>query len=432
MAEKILVVDDEPGVRSTLKGILEDEGYSVTTAGSGEEALERIAETAFDAVFLDVWLPGIDGLETLRKLPDEDRSFEVLMISGHGTIETAVQATKLGAYDFVEKPLSLEKTLLVLRNALRQRRLMRINQRLMTQLQRDLEILGSAESMERLRSRVAAAALSASRVVLEGERGAGRELIARKLHAQGSRADGPFCELPCDALDEIWLQKALYGDAEMPGRLDLAERGTLFLDEGDRLSVAMQEELASRLNLHHDQPRDVRLIISVRHFEALHESLKSEAGLIRLPVPALREHREDLPLYCENFMSEFAREYGRSPKRFSREAMAALQAYSWPGNVAELRNLVERMLLLSSHDEVSLEDLPRELGGKHPFGEDLYREYPSLDAGIQAFLRFHLCRALSDAGGDSARAAASLGISLQQFERQIEEVGVGADSVEGS
>jgi len=370
-------------------------------------------------MFLDIWLPGIDGLETLRRLESEGRNAVVVMISGHGTIETAVRATKLGAFDFIEKPLSLEKTLLVLRNALRQRRLERTNRRLLSQLRRDLEIPGATEASAGLRRRIDAIAGSDAAVLLEGERGSGRETLARKLHAEGARSGGPFCDLSPRGLDDAAWARTLFGEDPrgIPGRLELAERGTLFVREADTLSATAAGSLADALSVERTPPRDLRLILSVRRLETLDPTLRFEADGIRIAVPPLRERADDISAIAERTMAELAREYGRKAPVFEPEATAAMTAYAWPGNLRELRAVVERLLLMGDGDSIALADLPRELGGAHPFGEDLYREFPSLEAGVRAFERFHMTRALAECDGDLERAAERLGLPSEAFER---------------
>jgi two-component system nitrogen regulation response regulator NtrX len=256
--ESILVIDDEPGVRSMLEAILRDEGYVVVAVGSGEEGVTAAVSRAFDALLLDVWLPGIDGIETLSRLKAQGVDAEVVMISGHGTIETAVKATKLGAFDFVEKPLSLEKTLLVLRNALRQRRLERRNRRLLEQLARDTEILGDSEASRRVRRDAAAAAASEAPVLVCGEVGSGRETVARHIHAASQRADQAFVHIACGTFVGPVAPAVLLGSAEAPGRLALAERGSVFLEDVDALPPALQTAVAAWLSEH----PDVRVIAS--------------------------------------------------------------------------------------------------------------------------------------------------------------------------
>ena len=418
--ERILVVDDEPGVRSALESILVDEGYQVVTAESGEAGLEAVERQPFDAVLLDVWLPGIDGLETLQRLRDRRSETEVVMISGHGTIDTAVRATKLGAFDFVEKPLSLEKTLLVLRNALRQRRLEQRNRRLLEQLDRDTEILGQSAAAVRLRKEVEIAAGSEAAVLICGEEGSGRETVARRIHAAGRSAGGPFVEVPAGALDAAAAAAALFGDGSRAGRIELAVGGTLFVENADRLAREQQRRLAERLGLEAKRARPLRVCASIAPEAdgALEEPLQQRLDVVRIRVPALRERREDVPLVAERFMTELAREYGREAKRLTSETLATLEAYRWPGNVRELRNLMERLLLLGAGETVERTELPESLGGA-PLAEDLYRDFDSLADGLRAFERHYIARVLSEEGASRRAAAKRLGITPASLEKKL-------------
>jgi two-component system nitrogen regulation response regulator NtrX len=418
--ERILVVDDEPGVRSALEAILSDEGFTVNSAGSGEEGLEALDREEFDAVLLDVWLPGIDGLATLRELRDRHVDSEVVMISGHGTIDTAVRATKLGAFDFVEKPLSLDKTLLVLRNALRQRRLERRNRQLLEQLSRDTEIIGRSAPTEALRKAVAVAAASDAPVLLYGEQGSGRETVARRIHSAGARAEAPFVEVPCGALDAAAAERALFGAADREGRIGLAASGSLFLEDADRLSPELQRQLAAKLALEVQKTAGLRVMASVvPDSKALEVELRQFLDVLRVDVPSLRERREDVPLLAERFMREISREYGREPKQLAPDCLAALKAHDWPGNMRELGNLMERVLLLTTADVVNAEDLPEELGGARSPAEDLYREYGSLAEGLQAFERYYVRRVMEDEGGDIEAAATKLGLSADALRDRL-------------
>jgi two-component system nitrogen regulation response regulator NtrX len=419
--QHILVVDDEPGVRSALEGILSDEGFRVTSAASGEEALTAVEESSFDAVLLDIWLPGKDGLEILLELRERRLDLEVVMISGHGTIETAVRATKLGAFDFVEKPLSLEKTLLVLRNALRQRRLERRNRRLLEQLTRDTEIVGRSAAMEKLRAEIGSAAASDAPVLIHGARGTGRETIARRIHASSSRSEEAFVDVPAAAMGEAAIGSTLIGDAESPGRLALADGGVLFLDEAEELPVDVQRRLAGILG----SGAGARVIASVRDPESLDPALKARLDVVRIEVPELRAHREDIQPLAERFMNDLSREYGIPPKRLEPGALAALRGYDWPGNVRELRNLTERLLLLVPGEAVAAGDLPEELGGRSGPGEDLYREFASLDEGLQTFERYYVRKVLTELRGDREAAARKLGVDEEALARRIETLGLG-------
>ncbi len=418
--ERILVVDDEPGVRAALTSILSDEGFQVVSAESGEQGLEVVLRERFDAVLLDVWLPGIDGLETLQRMRDRRFDAEVVMISGHGTIETAVRATKLGAFDFVEKPLSLEKTLLVLRNALRQRRLEQRNRTLLEQLARATEIVGQSAAAETLRREVDIAASTDAPVLILGERGSGRETAARRIHAAGRNPDGPFVEVPAGALDLPAAEGALFGSAGQPGRVELAAGGTLFIENADRLAPELQGRLAERLGRAPRAGAAGRVIASVQSDPPrLEAALLQAVDVVRIRVPALRERREDIAVLAERFMRRLAREYGRPPKRLGADALAALVSYAWPGNLLELENLIERLLLYAPGEVVGCRDLPESLGGAPPPAEDLYREFGSLAEGRAAFERYFVNRVLVEEGADREAAARRLGIAREELDARV-------------
>ena len=418
--ERILVVDDEPGVRTALENILGDEGFQVVSVESGEEGIRVFDEQPFDAVLLDVWLPGIDGLETLRQLRERREDAEIVMISGHGTIETAVRATKLGAFDFVEKPLSLEKTLLVLRNALRQRRLERRNRQLLDQLARDTKIIGRSAVADHLRQQISVASTTTASVLISGEPGSGRETVARRIHASGENADEPFVDVPCAALDATGATEALYGSGEQRGRLELARGGTLFLDEIDALDKAVQRRLAGDLGTRDIGLPPIRLLASsAPGATAIEPPLLNLLEVIRIEVPPLRERREDLPLFLERFMRDLAREYGVLPKRWAPDCLAAIKSHDWPGNARQLRNLIERLLLFVPGETVQLSDLPEGMGGARPPAEDLYREFATLADGMRAFERYYIARMLAEESPDRTAAARRLGLTPKQMENRL-------------
>ena len=422
--ERVLVVDDEPGVRQTLAAILADEGYAVEAVESGEEGLLAAQDSPYDAVLLDVWLPGIDGLETLNRLREATVDAQVIMISGHGTVETAVRATKLGAFDFIEKPLSLEKTLVVVRNALRQRSLERRNRTLMAQIVRDTEIIGAGAYAEHLRVQVDAAAASTAPVWIVGEAGSGRETVARRVHSLGARAGEPFVPVPCVSLVGEDGDRVLFGGATgFRGLVDLSSGGTLFLEEADRLPREFQRRLAAELSAGGGQ--DVRLMASTRPGAGdLDSDLVAVLDVIRISTAPLRERREDIPPLATRFLRNLSREYGKTELRLSPEAVAALQAYRWPGNVVELRNFLERLILSSSADPVGLSDLPFPVGAPQTERVDLYAEFPSLAAALHTFERYTLRKALATFGGNSEAAARSLGVDCDTFEERAKALGV--------
>ena len=413
--ERILVVDDEPGVRSMLEAILKDEGYAVDSVGTGEDGLSAAAASAYDALLLDVWLPGVDGVETLSRLRQAGIDAEVVMISGHGTIDTAVKATKAGAFDFVEKPLSLEKTILVVRNALRQRRLEQRNRALMGQLSRDTEILGDGAAAERLRRAADAAGASDSPVLVCGEAGSGRETVARHVHAGSRRGEQGLVHVTCGVLDAASGGPVLFGDAKQPGRLALADKGSIYLEDLDRLPRELQIRVASWIS---GRP-DVRLLAGASADPSgIVQPLRDHVDVIRIAVTPLRERREDIAGLATRFMRDLASEYGRPPRRISAEAMAAMVRHDWPGNVRELRNTMERLLLLAPHDEVLVPDLPAEIGGSAPPAEDLYGPFPSLAAGRLAFDRHFFRRLLREEKGDVEAAARRAGTSVAELKER--------------
>jgi len=409
---RILIVDDEPGVRAALEGILADEGFDVHAEPSGEQALERLGREPFDAILLDVWLPGIDGLETLVRLRQRGSDAEIVMISGHGTIETAVRATKLGAFDFIEKPLSLEKTLLVLRNALRQRRLERSNRHLLEQLARDTEILGTSPAAARLRRTARLAAESDAPVLVCGEQGSGRETVVRFIHRAGRRPETPFVEVPCGALDLEAAERALFAQIEAGGRAGLADGGSLFLEDVDRLSTTVQRRLAATLVRDAGRDGGPRVLASAPPgAEGVEPELRQYLDVLRVDVPSLRERRDDVPLLVERFLRDLAREYARAPKHLAPEALAILKGHDWPGNLRELRNLIERLVVGVAADLIGAHDLPASLGGGAELGEDLYRDYPSLADGLRSFERYYVARVMAQEDGDEEAAARRLGVS---------------------
>jgi two-component system nitrogen regulation response regulator NtrX len=414
--ESILVVDDEPGVRSMLEAILKDEGYGVASVGSGEEGVAAASADAFDAVLLDVWLPGIDGIETLSRLKARGSDAEVVMISGHGTIETAVKATKLGAFDFVEKPLSLEKTLLVLRNALRQRRLEKRNRSLLDQLARDTEILGDGEVARRMRREADAAAASEAAVLICGEAGSGRETLARYVHSMSGRADQAFVHVVCAGIAGVGGSAALFGSEAGPGRLALAARGSVFLEDIDELPSDLQAALAAWLAERHD----VRVIATAAQDPiGLASPLREHVDVVRITTSPLRARREDIALLATRFLRDLAREYGRPEKRFSPDALAALARHDWPGNIRALRNVVERSLLLVPGAEIGVSDLPPALGGATPADEDLYGSFATLADGLEAFTRHFLRRILREERGDLDAAARRAGVSVATLRERV-------------
>src|SRR5437870_3088334 len=378
---RILIVDDEPGIRQSLKGVFDDEGFTTDTVASGEECLKKLDETAFDVILLDIWLPGIDGLQTLRSIREKSPATHVIMISGHATIATAVSATKLGAYDYIEKPLSLEHTLLAVRNALSHRRLEQANDMLRNQLESRFNIVGESIPVKALRKQIAIVAPTNSRVLIYGESGTGKELVSRNIHFLSSRANAPFVEVNCAAIPEELIESELFGHTRgsftgaseaKKGKFELADGGTLFLDEIGDMTLKTQAKVLRAVEEQRFQPigAPAPVRVDVRVIAATNKNLQNEiaAGRFRedlfyrlnvIPffVPPLRDRREDIPILARYFMRVFCAEHGRGPKDFSSEALDMLIDYSWPGNVRELRNEIERLVIMVQNGVIQGNDL---------------------------------------------------------------------------
>src|SRR5215210_1525378 len=382
MKSTVLIVDDEAGVRSALSGVLRDEGYTVDAVDSGEACLDRVVRQAYDVIVLDIWLPGMDGLVTLERLRERRVDAPVVMISGHGNIESAVRAIKLGAYDFVEKPLSLEKTVLVISNAARQRRLEAENRALREHVDRRLTMVGESYAMAQLREQVAMAAPTNGRVLIFGENGTGKELVARSIHAMSRRAGGPFVEVNCAAIPEELIESELFGHTRgaftgaltaKKGKFELADGGTLFLDEVADMTLKTQAKVLRVLQEQKVEPVggttsvtvDVRVIAATnKNLEeeirkgAFREDLFFRLNVIPFRVPALRERRDDIPLLARHFIAELSAEYGKRAKELAPEALEILVGQPWPGNVRELRNTIERLVIMTPGDRIEARHLP--------------------------------------------------------------------------
>src|SRR5688572_17424209 len=385
MRESILIVDDEAGVRSSLAGILGDEGYSPDAVDSGEACLALLESRRFDLILLDVWLPKMDGLETLSRIRALDADVPVVVISGHGSIETAVKAVRMGAQDFVEKPLALEKILLVVKNALRQRRLEAENRALKEKVEHRWVMVGESAAIHALRADIAQAAPSNGRVLIFGENGTGKELVARNIHYQSLRAAGPFVEVNCAAIPEELIESELFGHTRgaftgaltaKKGKFELADGGTLFLDEVGDMTLKTQAKVLRVLQEQKLEPVggtgsvtvDVRVIAATnKNLEeeirrgTFREDLYFRLNVIPFHVPPLRDRRQDVPLLARHFLAAISAEYGKRPKQLASEALDALVAQPWPGNVRELRNTIERLVIMTAGDRIEARHLPAPL-----------------------------------------------------------------------
>ncbi len=449
MKPTILIVDDEPGVRASLSGVLRDEGYAVEAVPSGEACLERVSRAPVDLIVLDVWLPGMDGLATLARLRERQIDAQVVLISGHGNIESAVRAIKLGAFDFVEKPLSLDKTILVVRNALRQRRLEAENRALRARVDRTQTMIGESEVIRQLREQVAMAAPTNGRVLVYGENGTGKELVARTLHALSRRRTGAFVEVNCAAIPEDLIESELFGHvrgaftgavADRRGKFEVADGGTLFLDEIGDMSLKTQAKVLRVLQEQTMEPvgGTQRIKVDARVVAATNKDLQAEIrggrfredlyfrlNVIPIFVPPLRDRPDDIPRLAEHFMAELAREYGRRQKAFESSATAVLGRYSWPGNVRELRNVIERLMIMVSGDSISAADLGfLDQGGAARSEPAQAAERLTLHEARDRFERDLILRTLGEQQGNMSRTADVLGVERSNLYRKMRAFGI--------
>jgi two-component system nitrogen regulation response regulator NtrX len=447
MKTTVLIVDDEAGVRSALSGVLRDEGYVVEAVDSGEACLDRVMRARYDVIVLDIWLPGIDGLVTLERLRERRIDAPIVMISGHGNIESAVKAIKLGAFDFVEKPLSLEKTVLVIGNAVRQSRLEEENRVLRARVDRRLTMVGESYVMAQLREQVAMAAPTNGRVLIYGENGTGKELVARSIHALSRRRGGPFVEVNCAAIPEELIESELFGHvkgsftgavADRRGKFELADGGTLFLDEIGDMSLktqatvlrALQEQVVEPVGGASGVRVDVRVLAATNkdlpaeiRASRFREDLYFRLNVIPIFVPPLRDRVDDIPRLAEHFMSELAREYGRRRKTLDPSALAALQRYRWPGNVREMRNVLERLMIMVPGDTIAASDISFLDGGIVVADTGDGVPLP-LHEARERFERDYILRALAGQQGNISRTADALGVERSNLYRKMRAFGI--------
>jgi len=445
----ILIVDDEASIRRSLTGVLEDEGYSASGAESGEACLEVLRKHSFDVVLLDIWLPGIDGLETLEKIRELDAAPEIIMISGHGTIETAVRATKLGAFDFLEKPLSIDKTLILIKNAIDAKRLRDENRDLKKQLVPKSVIVGDSVPMKALRQQITIMAPTYGRVLIYGESGTGKELVAHAIHIQSPRKDQMFVEVNCAAIPEDLIESELFGHRkgsfpgaaiDKDGTFQKAHGGTLFLDEIGDMSLKTQSKVLRTLDEQRfvpvggDEPItvDARLIASTnKDLEEeiskgnFREDLFYRLNVIPFSVPPLREHKEDIPVLGRHFLKEFSATYGRRSREITDDAIDVLMRYSWPGNVRELRNVIERIVIMNPttvrFERRHLPPLVHRDGGRRVAGE-----FSTLHQARDAYERDYILKKLDENHGNVSRTAEVLGLERSHLYRKMKTLGIAA------
>ena len=450
MGKAILIVDDEESICQTLGGILTDEGHAVIIAASGEDALRLVEEELPSLVLLDIWLPGIDGIEVLKAIKAGHPQIPVVMMSGHGSIETAVKATKLGAFDFIEKPLSLEKVILVVSHALEVVRLEEENLLLKQKVSHEYELTGTSGPIQDLKEMIGIVAPTNAWILIMGENGTGKELVARSIHRQSRRAQKSFIEVNCAAIPEDLIESELFGHergaftgatAMKRGKFDLANEGTIFLDEVADMSLKaqakvlriLQEKKFERVGGNKLIPTDVRVLAATnkdleKEMEAgrFRQDLYYRLNVIPLSIPPLRDRKEDIPLLVDQFLKDFAAKEGEPEKQVTAEVLDFLMGHNWPGNVRELKNIIERLVIMTPTDTISKWDLPP------LFAEGRMEAVPG-DLGIvsdtfrvakQDFERQYIIRKLREFDGNISRTAEAIGLERSNLHKKIRSYGL--------
>jgi two-component system, NtrC family, nitrogen regulation response regulator NtrX len=443
----ILIVDDEPDIRKSLRGVLEDEGYKVAVADTGEACLAEIRKRPFDLVLLDIWLPGMDGLQALEEIKKSDTGPEVIMISGHGTIESAVKATKLGAFDFLEKPLSLDRTLILVKNAVEAHKLRLENRDLKNQVLPRGEIVGTSVPMKALRQQIGLMAPTTGRVLIYGESGTGKELVAKAIHAQSPRNDNLFVEVNCAAIPEDLIESELFGHRkgsfpgasnDKDGKFQKADGGTLFLDEVGDMSLKTQSKVLRSLDEQRFTPvgGEEPISVDVRVIAATNKDLEEEISrgnfredlfyrlnVIPFFVPPLRERKEDIPALSRYFLKEISANYSRRVKEITEDAIETLMRYSWPGNVRELRNVIERVVIMNPTvnklDRKHLPPLVYRDGSRKAAAE-----FSTLHQARAAYERDYILKKMDENHGNVSRTAEVLGLERSHLYRKMKTLGI--------
>ena len=447
MFPSLLIVDDEPSILQSLGGLLSDEGFEVTTAANGYEALKTIEMEAPDLVLLDIWMPGIDGIETLKEIKKENPNIQVIIITGHGTIETAVKATKLGAFDLIEKPLSIDKVIVAINNALNFRRLEEENKYLRKKTLEKNSINGNSPKTIELKNNIAKAAPTDTWILIIGENGTGKELVARMIHHLSPRADQPLIDVSCAAIPENLIESELFGHekgafsgatSKKIGKFELASNGSIFLDEIGDMSLktqakilrVLQEQKIQRVGGSRTISVDVRVIAaSNKNLEEeiekgrFREDLFYRLNVLPINVPPLRQRADDIPILVETFLAEFAIQNRDRRKGITPDALEILGNYTWPGNVRELKNLVERLAILVDTDAIDIHNIPDAYYLDHNPANDL-TEYHFLNSGTLkearlAFEHAFINRKLMQHRNNVTKTAEAMGVGRSFLHKRI-------------
>jgi len=444
MYKTILVVDDEESICQSLQGILSDEGYEVRSVGSGEEALKAVEEDPPDLVLLDIWLPGMDGLETLKIIKTETPQVPVIMMSGHGTIETAVKATKLGAFDFIEKPISLEKVVLLVNHALDLVRLEEENKFLKQKVTSAFELIGQSKTILELKEMIRIVAPTNAWILIMGENGTGKELVARSIHYQSKRAKRPFIEVNCAAIPEELIESELFGHekgsftgatGKKRGKFELAHEGTLFLDEVADMSLKaqakilriLQEKKFERVGGNKFIDTDVRVLAATNkdlekemEAERFRQDLYYRLNVIPLTIAPLRDRKEDIPILAAQFVTDFCAKEGVEPKAIASDAIEVFMEHSWPGNVRELKNIMERLVIMTQGDTIRADDIPPLSKEEQPEeAMDTIFTHNSFRKAKMEFEKKFIMKKLQENEGNISKTADSIGLERSNLHRKI-------------
>jgi len=450
MNPSILIVDDEPSILQSLAGLLIDEGFDVHTASNGYEALKTIESESPDLVLLDIWMPGLDGIDTLQEIKKNNPFIQVIIITGHGTIETAVKATKMGAYDLIEKPLSIDKIILAINNALNYRRLEEENRYLRKKMIEKNSISGNSPPIQLLKKQVAVAAPTDTWILIKGENGTGKELVARTIHQLSRRVDQPLITVNCAAIPEELIESELFGHekgafsgaaTKKRGKFELANGGTIFLDEIGDMSLktqskmlrVLEEQKFNRLGGNRTITVDVRVIAATnkeleKEIEKglFREDLFYRLNVVPIEVPALRSRFEDIPLLVDIFFDEFAKQAQKKKKKMSPGALDRLRHYAWPGNVRELKNLVERLAIMVEKEMIDVGDLPAPytpaVGLEAVLGEPELLAIDNLKEAKKVFEREYIQKKLEENENNITRTAEILGVGRSFLHKKIKEI----------
>ena len=450
MKDAILVVDDEESICQSLKAILSDEGYQVLVAGSGEEAVKIVEEEMPQLVLLDIWLPGMDGLETLKAIKKINPEVLVIIMSGHGTIETAVRATKLGAFDFIEKPLSLDKIIILVNNAINLIHLNEENALLKQKVSHQYELTGESALITELKEMISIVAPTNAWILIMGENGTGKELVARSIHHLSLRSHRDIVEVNCAAIPEELIESELFGHEKgaftgatekKRGKFDLAHEGTIFLDEVADMSLKaqakilriLQEKKFERVGGNKLIDLDVRVLAATN--KDLEEEMKEgrfrqdlyyRLHVIPLVVPPLRERKEDIKPLAERFLLDFTIREGLEPKKLTDDALALLMKHDWPGNVRELKNIIERLIILTPSDEITAKDIPL-LNIKEERDMASGTESVMVDSLKDAkmdFERQFIIKKLEENEGNVSKTAEAIGLERSHLHKKLKSLKV--------